>query len=91
MFSKTISYLFFFNISTSQCIPAASPFCKGGLRPALARLGGYMSWPDEAVMLDQPLSQRIKARSGPGGIFLIQPGLIETLLFFRLCISIGVG
>ena len=31
-------------------------------------------------MLDQPLSQRIKAGSGPGGIFLIQPGLIENLL-----------
>ena len=61
-------------------IPILSPFCKGGLRPALARLGGRMSLPYEAVMFDQPLSQRIKSRSGPGGIFLIQPGVIENLL-----------
>ena len=30
-------------------------------------------------MLDHPLSQRIKARSGPGGIFLMQPEFIEKL------------
>jgi len=30
-------------------------------------------------MLNQSFSQRIKARSGPGGIFLIQAGLIEKL------------
>jgi hypothetical protein len=31
-------------------------------------------------MFDQPLSQCIKARSGPGGIFLILPEIIENLL-----------
>jgi hypothetical protein len=30
-------------------------------------------------MFDQPLSQRIKARSGPGGILLMQPEVIEKL------------
>jgi len=34
-------------------------------------------------MFDQPLSQRIKARSGPGGIFLIQPEFIENLIVFQ--------
>ena len=40
-------------------------------------------------MLDQPLSKRIKARSGPGGIFLMRAGLIENLrnflYFYELC------
>jgi hypothetical protein len=35
-------------------------------------------------MFDQPFSQRIKARSGPGGIFLIQAGLIENLPLFHV-------
>ena len=30
------------NISISTGIPTASPFCKGELRPALARLVGHM-------------------------------------------------
>jgi hypothetical protein len=35
-------------------------------------------------MLDHPLSQRIKARSGPGGILLMQPEFIEMLRFILL-------
>jgi hypothetical protein len=39
-------------------------------------------------MFDQPVYQRIKARSGPGGILLMQPEFIEKLLSNALNITI---
>ena len=41
---------------------------EGGFRPALALRDRHIPQPNEVVIFDRPFSERIKARSGPGGI-----------------------